>query len=61
MRAELLQALGRDRHPAASAEVGLGHRHQGEPGAGPEDPIVVGQDVGGELGGQLLALAAHRG
>src|SRR5689334_532505 len=61
LRAKLLQPLGRDRHPTGAAEVRLGHRHQGEPGAGAEDPVVVGEDVAGELGGQLLALGAHAG
>src|SRR5690348_12643002 len=61
LRAELLQPLGRDRHPAGAAEVGLGHRDQGQPGAGAEDAVVVGEDVAGELAGQLLALGAHAG
>src|SRR6476646_2627957 len=61
LRAELLQPLGRDRHPAGAAEVGLGNRNQGQPGAGAEDAVVVGEDVAGELAGQLLALGAHAG
>src|ERR1051325_4536985 len=39
LRAELLQPLGRDRHPAGPAEVGLGHRDQGKPGAGAKDAV----------------------
>src|SRR5258705_3547787 len=61
LRAELLQALGRDRHATGAAEVGLGHRDQGQSGAGAEDPVVVGQDVRGKLAAQLLALGPHPG
>src|SRR6266850_67249 len=61
LRAQLLQALGRDRHAAGPAEVRLGHRYERQPAPGAQDPVVVGQDGAGELAGQLLALGADPG
>src|SRR5215471_1766782 len=57
--AQLLEPLGGDGHPAAAAEVGLGHLDGGDPAVA-EDAVVVGEDAGGELHAQRAPIAPHR-
>src|SRR5262249_52474388 len=58
--AELLETLGRDRDPAAAAEVRLRHLDDGD-AAVAEDPVVVAEHGGGQRARQLTALAPDRG
>src|SRR6266542_3142554 len=59
--AQLLEPLGRHRHAAAAAEVGLHHLGEGEAAARLEELVVVGEHGDGELPRQLRALRAHEG
>ena len=62
LRAQLLEALGRDRHAAAAAEVRLGHLARGRGRRAPcRMLVVVGEDGGGSWPRQLGALGADHG